>query len=56
MYVYFSLRFNFIQIYISLREFSNALILAIKFYNEIKQLNFNYEFMICCLSIAKILV
>ena len=51
-----SLRFNFIQIYIGLREYSNALILAIKLYHEIKQVDFHYELMTCCLLVAKILV
>lgn len=52
----FRLRFNFIQVYMGLGEYSNALILAIKLYHEIKQLDFNYEHMTCCLLIAKILV
>lgn len=51
-----SLRMNYINIYIALREYSNALILAIKFYNDIKQLDFNYELMTSCLIIAKILI
>ena len=51
-----NLRFNYIQIFIGLREYSNALIMAIKFHNEIKQLDFTYEFMLSCLTIAKILV
>ena len=50
------LRLNYINIYIALREYSNALILAIKFYHDIKQLDFNYEFMSSCLIIAKILI
>jgi tetratricopeptide (TPR) repeat protein len=50
------LRLNYINIYIALREYSNALILAIKFYHEIKQLDFNYEFMMSCLILAKILI
>lgn len=51
-----SLRLNYIQIYISLKQYSNALISAIKFYHEINQLDFNYELMISCLVIAKILI
>lgn len=39
-----------------LREYPNALIAAIKFHHEIKQLDFNYESMVSCLIIAKILV
>jgi hypothetical protein len=51
-----NLRFSYIQIFMGLRDYSNALIMAIKFHNEIKQLDFTYEFMLSCLVIAKILV
>ena len=51
-----SLRLNYINIYIALCEYSNALILAIKFYHDVKQLDFNYELMNSCLIIAKILI
>lgn len=56
LYLLNSLRYNYIQIYIALRDYPNALINAIKFYHEIKQLDFNYEQMVSCMIIAKILV
>lgn len=39
-----------------MRQYANALISAIKFYQEVKLLDFNYELMISCLIIAKILI
>ncbi|CAF0704565.1 unnamed protein product [Brachionus calyciflorus] len=51
-----NLRLNYILIYIGLRDYPNALIAAIKFYHEIRQLDFNYEHMVSCLLIAKILI
>jgi hypothetical protein len=40
----------------ALNDHPNALIHAIKLFHEIKQLDFNYELMISCMTIAKILV
>ena len=56
MIFYFSLKFNHIQISLILKEYSKALISAIKLFYEIKRLDLNYEMMACCLLVSKILV